>query len=302
MPARPVMSGPTPAGTRRMLRRRRRAAALGVFLVSAVLVGMDLAQSESTTGPPVAGNGASGGPGVQPGPVTPLAFPGISPFAGAESSAPATIVPGPTGATPDAEPLTTTPLPDYPETGPGTFRHATGQGRLLGSAGVLRRYRVAVEDGTGQRANAFATAIAGILGDDRSWVASSRLRLRRVPASASAEFTIYLATPATAERMCGSTGQPTERFTSCRTPGKVIINLARWLTAVPGYGAGLEVYQAYVINHEIGHQLGEGHQGCPAEGRLAPVMMQQAYGLAGCRANAWPYPDGRRRYVGPAVD
>jgi hypothetical protein len=146
----------------------------------------------------------------------------------------------------------------------------------------------------------FAAAVDGVLGDARSWIAGRALRLQRVPWGAPAEFTIYLATPATSERMCAAGGLQTERFTSCRLPGRVIINLARWLTAIPDYEAPLAVYRAYAINHEVGHQLGYGHESCPGRGRVAPVMQQQTYGLKGCTAYGWPFKDGRR-YSGPPV-
>jgi hypothetical protein len=188
----------------------------------------------------------------------------------------------------------------FPETGPGTFAYASEQGKVLGTAGTLRRYRVAVEKGMGQDPAAFAATVDGVLGDPRSWIASRQLRLQRVPAQASAEFTVFLATPGTSAKMCASGGLYTDRYTSCRLPGKVIINVARWLRSVPSYGAPLAAYQAYAINHEVGHQLGHGHEACPGPGQLAPVMQQQTLGLRGCVAYGWPYLDGRR-YEGAAV-
>jgi hypothetical protein len=80
----------------------------------------------------------------------------------------------------------------------------------------------------------------------------------------------------------------------------VVLNLARWLTGVPNYGASLEEYRQYLVNHEVGHQLGHGHEACPGPGQPAPVMQQQTYGLNGCAANAWPYIGGKR-YAGRPV-
>ncbi|WP_446217007.1 DUF3152 domain-containing protein [Micromonospora sp. IBHARD004] len=189
----------------------------------------------------------------------------------------------------------------YPTEASGSFAAADGRSPIRGSAGPLHRYRVAVEQGAGQDVDAFAATVDEVLGDRRSWIGSDELRVQRVAEEAAAHFTIYLATPATSERMCAEGGLITERYTSCRLPGRVIINLARWMESVPDYGAPLEVYRIYVINHEVGHEFGEEHQACPGPGAPAPVMQQQTYGLDGCVANAWPYVDGAR-YSGEPVD
>jgi hypothetical protein len=156
----------------------------------------------------------------------------------------------------------------------------------------VRRYRVAVENGSGQDAAAFAGTVEQILGDGQGWTAGGTVRFQRVPEKSTAEVTIYLATPATTESLCAAGGLHVQKLLSCRLPGQVVINLARWLTAVPGYGAPLAVYRQYALNHEIGRDLGYPNQACPGAGRPAPVMQQQSLGLDGCAANPWPYLGG----------
>jgi hypothetical protein len=215
---------------------------------------------------------------------------------------PVTAVPHPgEPATPQPTSSTTTgALPAVVEDGAGTFTTVQSESRILGTAGTLRRFRIAVENGINEDPNAFATTVDQVLGDQRSWIASGQFRLQRVPSSAPAEFTIFLASPTTSEEMCAVGGLHTDKFTSCRLQGQVIINDARWLTAIPDYGASLEVYRAYAINHEVGHQLGHGHEACVTQGQLAPVMQQQTYGLKGCIANPWPFVNGQR-YSGPPI-
>jgi uncharacterized protein DUF3152 len=171
----------------------------------------------------------------------------------------------------------------------GTFGYVAGSGPIVGSGGPIHRFKIAVERPAGNAID-FANQVNRILGDRRSWIAGGRLRFQRVPQAARAEFIVYLASARTSERMCRTGGLETDGFTSCRVPRKVIINADRWAGAVHGYGAPLATYRAYAINHEVGHQLGHGHERCPGKGKLAPVMMQQTYGLQGCRANAWPHP------------
>ena len=202
-------------------------------------------------------------------------------------------------ASPSAPPSPT--VLNVPRSGPGTWAYADQQGPVLGGAGPIERFRVAVETGIPVSVGEFAAKVQAVLGDPRSWTASGSLRLQEVPGNAPADFTIYLATRATSTRMCGAGGLDTDGYTSCRVPGRVIINLDRWEYSVPDYlraGVPLEEYRSYVINHETGHQLGHGHELCPGAGRPAPVMEQQTLGLHGCTANPWPYLNGHR-YAGP---
>jgi hypothetical protein len=184
----------------------------------------------------------------------------------------------------------------------GEFTFAGGYGPVVGTGGALRPFKVSVETalGLGDGA-AFADEVERILADPRGWIAGGDVKLQRVPASAASDFTVYLASAQTSERMCRQGGLETGGYSSCRLPGQLIINRERWEDAVLDYGAPLEAYRAYAINHEVGHQLGYGHEACPGPGQAAPVMQQQTYGLKGCVANAWPYIDGRR-YTGPPTD
>jgi hypothetical protein len=187
-----------------------------------------------------------------------------------------------------------------PTAGTGAFTAAAAVGEVRGTAGRLHRYRVTVEGGTGQDPMEVAAIVDAVLGDPRSWTAGGRFRLQLVPGDAPADFTVLLATARTSEAICATGGLRTEGYSSCRLPGRVVLNLARWMTAVPDYGAPLDEYRQYLVNHEVGHQLGHGHEACPGRGQPAPVMQQQTYGLDGCVANAWPYIGGKR-YSGRAV-
>jgi hypothetical protein len=263
-----------------------------LLALTAALVGIDLLRGAPSESPPVvAAVGLAASPDAADAPV---ALTSASPI---REPAP-DVAPSPVLQEPGAVPVA----------GPGTFSYATGTGPVFGTAGKLQRFQVAAESNIADAELAgFTDGVDAALGDQRSWTASRQLRLQRVPAGAVADFTIFLATGQTAYEMCRTAGldirMDGEFYTSCRVFGKVIINLNRWKLSVPDYvaaGVPLAGYRAYVVNHETGHQLGHGHEACPAAGRPAPVMQQQTYGLTGCTANPWPYLDGKR-YVGPEV-
>ncbi|MDR7279525.1 DUF3152 domain-containing protein [Catenuloplanes atrovinosus] len=290
-------------GPIRVRRKRRRTGVIALLLAATALVGVDLARGPDYR--PVSAPGGTAAP----------ALPAEPPTRSAEGARRAGPVPsGPAVKTPVIKtPIVRTPsataappggetvIPEktsaFAQQGSGRFTYAPGPGPMLGRAGVLRRFHVVAEGGAGVTAAAFAAEVDRILGDPRSWIAPGQFRLQRVAQGQGAEFTIHLATPKTTERMCATGGLVTSGYTSCRLTGKVIINVARWQTAIPDYGAPLADYRAYAVNHEVGHQFGHGHEACPGPGSPAPVMQQQTYGLRGCLANAWPYLAGRR-YAG----
>ncbi|MGA3523753.1 DUF3152 domain-containing protein [Melissospora conviva] len=305
---------------RRRRRRPRWIAVLAVLLVATVLIRADLRRGEEVVraaalrSAETPASEAAAPPGPAPVATTDPVCPGApgcpDPTAGPypdQAAHPDQAVhpdqPGSGGAGQPGNPQAAVPIVEngYPQAGPATFRYADGKSDVFGAVGKVLTYRVGVEDGAGVTEDDFAAAVDLVLGDEQSWPASGKLRLQRVPGDDKrAGFTVYLATAATSEQMCAEGGLKTEGFTSCRLPGKVIINLSRWQEAVPDYGAPLWVYRTYVINHEVGHELGQGHQGCPGRGKPAPVMQQQTYGLQGCLPNAYPYPQGKR-YEGPPV-
>ncbi|MFU8853654.1 DUF3152 domain-containing protein [Micromonospora sp. SL1-18] len=234
-------------------------------------------------------------------PPTPSSTPLAPSSAPPASSAPASPSPVPSTGTP--APVLSLPGP-VPAHGRGSFAYDARPGGVLGRAGVLRRFRVAVEDGSGEDVEAFGDAVQRALAGPGSWVDGGRLRLQRVAPGSRYDFTIYLATRDTAGRLCLGGGVDIRKddvpYTSCRVPREVVINLDRWRSSAPHLVAAelpLDTYRSYVINHEVGHQLGHHHEGCPGAGKPAPVMQQQTLFLDGCRPNPWPYLDGRR-YTG----
>jgi hypothetical protein len=179
----------------------------------------------------------------------------------------------------------------YVEQGAGTLGVVDGSSALYGS-GPLERFVVEVEDGIGVDGAQFATAVETTLGDPRSWGNGGRMSFQRVGAAEAEagdyDFRVSLVSPGSMETYCPGVG--TGGYTSCRYGERAVINLARWETAVPDYAGDIDTYRLYVINHEVGHALGNGHEQCPGPGQLAPVMQQQTLGLQGCVKNAWPYP------------
>ncbi|WP_406453517.1 DUF3152 domain-containing protein [Streptomyces sp. NBC_00876] len=167
-------------------------------------------------------------------------------------------------------------------------------------AGTGDAYRVEVEKGSGLDPDKAAAEIARILAAPRGWSHHGERSFRQV-AEGPAGLVIRIATPKTTDSICGQSGLDTHGEVNCRVGTDVMVNLKRWQTGSPEFHGPLAGYRALIINHEVGHWLGHGHETCPGRGRPAPAMMQQIDGLKGCVSNAWPYAANGRYLGGPSV-
>jgi hypothetical protein len=192
--------------------------------------------------------------------------------------------------------------PQYTTAGKGTFRMLPGTSPQVGH-GRLYRYSIEVENGiTGVDLRQFENLVVSTLSDPRSW-SGHGVALERVD-SGPIDFHVSLVSSMTVRQLCGYS-IPVE--TSCYTPtgdnsnvNRVVFNDARWVRGSAAYVGDLTAYRRYMINHEDGHALGHEHAHQCLPGGLAPVMMQQTFGLRSaatnelCQANPWPYPPGAK--------
>lgn len=247
--------------------------------------------------------------------------PGVTPTVGAPPGP--TDGPSATENPPDPVDLKipTAELPgggEFTTRGDGTWKVIKGASAPVGD-GKLYKYTIEVEKGidpasyTGD--DAFADTVQATLSDPRSWTGDGKVRFQRVDDRSEADFLVSLTSPSTAHKpdICGF---QIKYESSCyrRSLDRVVINLARWVRGAVAFNSDMTAYRQYAINHEVGHALNNGHVGCGRAGALAPVMMQQTFGVANnyvaklnradptnyaavpndgkvCKPNAWPNPD-----------
>ncbi|WP_440697239.1 DUF3152 domain-containing protein [Cellulosimicrobium sp. 22598] len=156
-------------------------------------------------------------------------------------------------------------------------------------AGTVRSVRVEVEQGLPVDGEVLATAVLATLNDPRGWSGPDGVTFSRTAAD-DASIRVVLASPATTDRMCAPLA--TEGKYSCgnSVSGVAVLNFERWVLGAPDFGDDLATYRQYLVNHEVGHVLGHGHEDCPAPGAVAPVMVQQSISAQGCLTNGWPVP------------
>ncbi|MCG8926137.1 DUF3152 domain-containing protein [Lentzea sp. CC55] len=196
--------------------------------------------------------------------------------------------------------------PEFPVAGAGTFHVVPGNGPVVGT-GPLRTYAVEVENGITVDEQAFSAFVDATLADPRGWTARGARSVQR--GSGAASLRIRLTSQRTARAVCGFE-IPVD--VSCRDGNLVFLSAARWFRGAVAFLPDLDSYRRYVVNHEVGHAFGYGHQPCGVAGGPAPVMMQQTFSVANdeivritggvpqgavipqdgkvCAPNGWPYP------------
>lgn len=294
-------------GRRRRTRARRRSGggragrrlAIGLYFCVALGGGIALAEWQAarsgsaadgtvdTTAPPMTDPGGSGdgaSPSTGPGPSVKS-----SPFPKAEVS------PSPSPSDSDDDRTIAVPA-----SGPGTFTTGRTDGATVGSGSRVVRYMVMVEDGIDIPAAEAAAEVSAILADERGWTRDGTHTFQLV-SSGTYDLAVKIATPGTVDRICGAAGLLTRGEVNCRVGENVVVNLKRWVRGSPEFDGPIGDYRALIINHEVGHGIGRGHETCPGPGMPAPAMMQQIKGLQGCVANAWPYDRSGDYLGGPSV-
>ncbi len=191
--------------------------------------------------------------------------------------------------------------------GAGTWRVVPGAGQPFGT-GQRFTYTVEIEDGVVLEGGpeGFATTVDNTLNNRKSWIGSGHYQFQRIDDSEAADLRISLTSQLTTRAVCGF---KIPFDASCWKGGdrRVVINVARWVRGAVAFQGNVVQYEQYVVNHEVGHGLGFPHTPCDGTGKLAPVMMQQTWGVANdylatlgtdrvepngqvCAPNAWPFP------------
>ncbi|MFP5359935.1 MAG: DUF3152 domain-containing protein [Actinomycetes bacterium] len=197
--------------------------------------------------------------------------------------------------------------------GAGTFTSVPGVTAEVDDAGPVRYVRIDVEDGVTLDNVALVDYVMTTLNDPRGWGSAGRLQF--VLTEGAADIRIVFASPhtvasrcpdphipatlsggsATPEPSASASPEPSGSTTPavsvpCAVQGIVPISVYDWTAGLATYGDNRSQSRVYLLNHGVGHVLGEPDVEC--ESGRASVMLDQTQPLPeGCKVNQWPFRD-----------
>lgn len=196
-----------------------------------------------------------------------------------------------------------------PRDGAGTFTTVTRDAEATGDTASVRLVRVEFEDGLAMSGPQLASFVLEALNDPRGWGARGRFEF--VPTAGAPDLRVVIASPVTVAATCpdphvparvgaaetnGASPEPsptadagTDVVVTCADQGLVMVSLQDWAAGLESFGDDRSEARAYLINHYVGHALGEADATC--ESGRAPVMTDQRELAEECDPNAWPNPD-----------
>ncbi len=218
---------------------------------------------------------------------------------------------------------------DIPERGDGTFVVVPGMSEPVGE-GSTRWVRIEIEEGIPLDPTIVTVYVMSVLGDPQGWTAPGRVRFGRtdgvadirivfatpktaevlcarphepltidiappdVPSVIPASPSPTVASPSPSASLSPSPSSSVSpspvNAPSCAELGLLVVSAYQWAAGIEVFGEDADAGHAYMINHPMGHLLGEPDVLCEETGGIAPVMANHELDITPCEPNGWPFP------------
>lgn len=204
--------------------------------------------------------------------------------------------------------------------GTGVFNVVLGDDQPEGD-GPTHSIRIEIEEGLPLTPDALGVFVLTMLNDERGWGAKGRMTFVRT--DGVAEIRIVFASPNTVASLCSrpheavildiappkitldpspgvsssssaipsaSPSASPDLEPSCADRGIIVVNAYRWADGLEAFGEDRKAARAYLLQHFLGHLLGETDATCETAGERASVMVDHEFDIAPCLPNGWPHP------------
>jgi hypothetical protein len=193
----------------------------------------------------------------------------------------------------------------FPVQGDGTFTTAPAPDATPPDSGIVQYVRIDVEDGLQMANGKLSAFVMAALNDAQGWGHEGPTTY--IQTDGAPDVRIVLASPYTAAALCPTPHEPAPLTPSaspspstsptvsqppitvqCATQGAIVVSVYDWIQGVSGFAENRTDARIYLLNHGLGHILGNPDVGCKKG--VADVMVNQQELPAKCTPNPWPFP------------